>query len=54
MFSIWNGSNQKRLKVLASFAFLIKATEHIITEMVECKTGQGLYSEEQRNSSREE
>ena len=55
-FSIWNGSNQKPLNVLASLAFLIKATEHIISEMVhlECKTGQGLYSEEQRNSSREE
>ena len=46
----------KNVNVLASSAFLIKATEHIITEMVhlECKTGQGLYSEEQRNSSREE
>ena len=55
-FSIWDGSNQKRLNVLASLAFLIKVTEHIITEMVhlECNTGQGLYSEEQRNSSREE
>lgn len=46
----------KNVNVLASLAFLIKATEHIITEMVhlECKTGQGLYSEEQRSSSREE
>ena len=52
-FSTWNGSNQKRLNVLASLAFLIKAIEHIITEMVhlECKTGQGLYFEAQRNSS---
>ena len=55
-FSTWNGSNQKRLNVLASLAFLIKAIEYIITEMLhlECNTGQGLYSEEQRNSSREE